>query len=147
MTRIPFTCTDCGQTTRSEGCDSCHQWWDVLDHPMHWDRLGVAISLGEWCELLEADDDYKRIASTHVGRWWISTVWLGIDGLVGLLHHTPMIFETMVFDQDGAPGDDFEQRRYPTEASARQGHDEMVQLVETLDTVGHHPDIVDTDPL
>lgn len=109
---------------------------DRKDGPIgYYDRLGVRISLREWAVLMD-DLAYKRIAGTDVGRWWISTVWLGMDhGLGGILGEPPLIFETMVFDRDGAPGDDWEMRRYSTEEQARQGHEEMVQLVETLEGV------------
>jgi hypothetical protein len=102
---------------------------------MHYDRLGVAIPLGEFCELAE-DPEYKRIGSTYIGRWWISTVWLGLDHGYGWLtdgRHLPIIFETMIFDAHGKLVDDFEQRRYATEEAARQGHEEMVQLVQELE--------------
>lgn len=113
-------------------------WNEVRDHPLHFDRLGVPISLREWCELIEdrSERPYKRIASTTVGGWWISTIWTGLDGMAGLFGGPPRIFETMVFDaRDGQPKGDFEQRRYATEKGARQGHEEMVQLVMTLENI------------
>jgi hypothetical protein len=106
-------------------------WNEVHDPPMHWDRLGVPISLREWSELLE-DDEYRSIGSTMIaGRWWVSTVWLGIDPLGTLFGGPPIIFETMVFDT-AAPGA-YEQERYVTESEARLGHERMVQLVMTLE--------------
>lgn len=45
----------------------------------------------------------------------------------------PLIFETMVFalDDDGpCLGENFDQRRYPTEAEARDGHAATVLLVQ-----------------
>lgn len=112
---------------------------EIPDPPMHFDRLGQPISLRAWLELLDLTvngKDYKRIATTHVGRWWISTVWMGLDhGFSGFLPgqpHIPMIFETMVFDRDSAVVE-WEMRRYSTEEQARQGHEEMVQLVQTLE--------------
>lgn len=107
-------------------------WNDIPDPPMHFDRLGVAISLREWCALVEDPADYKRIDETFVGRWRISTIWLGINAIPW---GPPQIFETMVFDADGAPGEDFEMRRYATEDQARQGHADMVQLVTELEDV------------
>lgn len=131
---ISFTCSECGSTTRTEGCPTCHTWWDVGEHPLHYDRLGVAIPLAEYIELAE-DPEYKRIGSTHVGKFWISTVWMGIDMGHGWLldgRHLPIIFETMVFHRGGGPVDD-EMRRYATEEAARQGHEETVQLVQELE--------------
>lgn len=106
-------------------------WDGIPDPPMHYDRAGTPISLRRWAELGQ-DDDYRRVASTTVGRWWISTVWLGLDHgfLPGMMRQ---IFETMVFDRDGAVGEDWEMRRYATEEGARRGHEEMVQLMMTLE--------------
>jgi hypothetical protein len=106
-------------------------WNEIPDPPMHYDRLGVPITLRQWCDLVE-DPEYKRVASTTVGRWWISTVWLGLDH--GFLPGMPrQIFETMVFDADRNVSEDWEMRRYATEDEARQGHEEMVQLVMELE--------------
>ena len=111
-------------------------WDEIRDPPMYYDRLGVPISLREWTTLMEDRNDppYKRIAETHVGRWRISTVWLGLNHR-WLPGGPPDIFETMVFDADGTPGEDWEMRRYSTEDQARQGHAEMAQLVYTLENV------------
>ena len=99
------------------------------------DRDGRPIDLYEWAHLME-DQDYKRVQWDLVnGRWYVSTVWLGLD------HNwwggAPLIFETMVFSQDGtaAPYDEWEMRRYHTEQDARRGHAEMVALVHALDDV------------
>ena len=106
-------------------------WNTVPIPPMHWDRLGVPISLREWSELME-DNEYRRIASTMISaRYWVSTVWLGLNSdFLG----PPLIFETMVFDTaTDEPYSGVEQQRYPTEAQARDGHERMVQLVMTLE--------------
>jgi hypothetical protein len=120
-------------------------WNEVPDPPRHYDRLGVGISMAEWADLRE-DPDYYRIGSTTIAeRWWVSTVWLGIDHGWGWLPgrdgpYVPIIFETMVFDHgpDVARDDryrDYEQERYSTEGQAREGHERMVQLVMTLEAV------------
>jgi hypothetical protein len=98
---------------------------------MHWDRLGVPISLREWADLME-DNEYRRIAQTMVSaRYLVSTVWLGLNSdFLG----PPMIFETMVFDTAAnEPYSGVEQERYPTEAMARDGHERTVQLVMVLE--------------
>lgn len=117
------------------------RWWnEIRDPPMHYSRDGRAISLGEWSQLFE-DREYQVIAQDLVAdRWFISTVWLGIDHGFGYLFpgrpHLPIIFETMVFDQRGSgQNPDLEQCRYSTEDQARLGHAEMVQLVATLENV------------
>jgi len=109
------------------------RWDKVGDPPMHYDRLGVPISLREWA-LLYNDKEYFRIGSTVVdGHWWISTVWLG---LVSNPWGPPLVYETMVFNlTSDDPRTEWELRRYHTEDEARIGHLEMVHLVETMDAV------------
>jgi hypothetical protein len=82
-------------------------------------------------ELME-DIEYKRVASTDVGPYWVSTVWLGLDHRwIG--EGPPVIFETMVFAisqrEDGTGCGEFDTVRYCTEAEALAGHEEMVTLV------------------
>lgn len=116
-------------------------WNEVPDPPRHYDRLGVGISMREWVELME-DREYRRIGSTTIAeRWWVSTVWLGIDHMGAIFGGPPIIFETMVFDHgpDAVTSEeryrDYEQERYSTEGAAREGHERMVQLVMTLEAV------------
>lgn len=103
---------------------------------LYYDRLGVAISQREWASLRERDD-YYRIGSTTIGDIWISTVWMGLDHGFSFMHpereYVPIIFETMVFNN--ASDDrrmDLEMDRYATEAQARDGHEQMVQLVMVM---------------
>jgi len=113
-------------------------WWnEIRDPPMYYNRLGVPISLREWSTLME-DLDYRRIGLTTVGRFTVSTVWLGLDHSLrsfttafGRGDHVPLIFETMVFDDSEGDDHDLEMERYATEAAARDGHARMVQLVES----------------
>lgn len=105
---------------------------DPSDRPLHYDRLGVAIDLDEWVQLME-DDEYRLIALTTVaGRFRVSTVWLGLNH--EFFGGPPLIFETLVFDH-GELHDDF-MRRYHTEDQAREGHAEVVALVRTLEECG-----------
>jgi hypothetical protein len=95
----------------------------------YYNRLGELIPLEEWVDLLD-DDEYRRVASTHVGRWLVSTVWLGLDH--SLFGNMPLIFETMVFDESAEGSGkyrDVEMQRYTTECQALLGHDVMVQKV------------------
>src|SRR5262245_17445389 len=116
---------------------------------MHWDRQGNPLDLMEWARLME-DPEYRRIADTTIGDYWISTVWLGIDHGFGM--GVPIIFETMIFDarpevrarrelplrvflalggeerEDLLPLDG-DQWRYATEEQARRGHVEACELV------------------
>jgi hypothetical protein len=95
-----------------------------------YDREGKPISLHEFCRLL-GNEEYKRVAETQVGPYWISTVWLGINHNFSRTG-PPIIFETMVFatgpDVDGL-GPDMDCYRWSTEAEALAGHEEVVTLV------------------
>jgi uncharacterized protein (DUF1684 family) len=116
----------------------------VIDY---YDRQGRPMTTEQWCERL-ADESYKRIAETTLfDGTWISTVWLGLDH--GFGDGPPLIFETMVFPKLGPPvtiteliadpraGDHWieqEGHRYPTEAAALAGHDQIVaKITEALE--------------
>lgn len=105
----------------------------------HYDREGTPIPMMVWCKLL-ADEEYKRVAETQVGPYWISTVWLGTDHNFSR-SGPPIIFETMVFasspDVEGL-GPDMDCYRWPTEARALTGHEEVVTLVRA--TLQEAPD-------
>ena len=83
----------------------------------YYDRQGQPLTLMEWAHRFE-DWDYKRIAQTVVGKYNVSTVWLGADHQFG--EGPPLIFETMVF-----PGE-ADCERYTTEQEALAGHAAMV---------------------
>ncbi|MCK5017867.1 MAG: hypothetical protein KAS32_12460 [Candidatus Peribacteraceae bacterium] len=75
----------------------------------------------EWVKLFE-DKDYCRVQLDTVGKYRISTVWLGLDHrMIG--EGDPLIFETMVFSDDDDGG---EMERYSTLQSAIAGHHRML---------------------
>lgn len=88
------------------------------------------ISQDRWIELLgredEAGEPTRRVGLDRVGRYRVSTVWLGLDHQYG--DGPPLIFESMTFD-DGDDGDGVLQWRYGTWEEAEAGHREMVRLV------------------
>lgn len=111
-------------------------WFDRQGNPMTFeDYLERMSPLTEQQRM-----DYKRVAQTQVGPYWISTVWLGLDH--GFDGKKRIIFETMVFDR---PEDDnwvalnkvmdpsysefaeIECQRYSTEEEALAGHAEIVE--------------------
>lgn len=47
----------------------------------------------EWARWFEDAD--RRVFETHVGPYWVSTVFLGLDHSFG--HGPPVLFETMIF--------------------------------------------------
>lgn len=87
-----------------------------------YDKSGAQITLTQHMELSQ-DQEYKRVALWRDGDTVVSTVWLGID--VARWADKPHVFETMVF-QAGNAGPAW---RYPTEAAAIAGHDQVVAWV------------------
>jgi hypothetical protein len=79
----------------------------------------------EWAEWFETATN-RVIGQTHVGRVYVSTVFLGIDHSFGV--GRPVLFETMVF---GGPMDG-EQWRWETYTQAQMGHRVAVASVKNL---------------
>lgn len=90
---------------------------------MYYDIDGNPLELLDWARLFE-DDEYKRIAATHVGDVWISTVWLGLNHSPWG-HGPPVIFETMIF-----PEQEYQVRTSTKEAALAE-HDQAVAYVES----------------
>jgi hypothetical protein len=89
-------------------------------------------SLTKWGEWMAKAD--RHVAQTHVDHFFVSTVFLGLDH--SWLAGPPLLFETMVFDGDGATQDwsGLECRRYSIWAEAETGHAEFVDcLTEAKD--------------
>lgn len=118
--------------------------------PIYFDRQGNPLTLGEWARLLEIGHpdygprpfDYKSVARTTVGAYLVSTVWLGTDMNFGL-GEPPVLFETMVFANDGGPAHEFDLDRYCTEDQAVVGHRDMVTLVRATSQTetGEDPEV------
>ncbi len=117
----------------------------MLNGYLYYNKQCEPIDWQEYARLCEEkygpdpkEDGYHRVGSTHVGEYWISTVWIGID--MGYdPDGPPIIFETMVFAGEGVRHD-LDCRRYATEEEAKQGHEEFVTLikacVQTLEEAG-----------
>lgn len=89
---------------------------------MYYDLQGHPISFEEYIELSSLGK--KRIAKTDLpNRYWVSTVWLGMDHSFG--EGPPLIFESMVFKGEDFTDQDCE--RYSTEEEALAGHQVMVE--------------------
>jgi hypothetical protein len=95
-----------------------------------YDKTGAEVTLAEHMKLFE-DPEYKQVGLWRDGDVTVSTVWLGFDA--GILTRVPQPFETMVF----TGGDAGPVWRYPTEAAALAGHDQIVAWVKD----GHHGDL------
>lgn len=81
-----------------------------------------ASSVEQWAEWLEctSEDKSRIVAQDHVQGVLVSTICIGIDSHPGEGEHVPILFETMVFN-DQQP-----QRRYCTWEEAEAGHKEML---------------------
>lgn len=93
-----------------------HYILDANKEPVPCDMMTWAMWFG--------DTDRRRVASTRVGKTWVSTVFLGLDHRFG--PGEPLLFETMLFDRRHF--EDY-QERYSTYAEALAGHRRAVYLV------------------
>lgn len=82
---------------------------------MPWyDRQGKPITLAEAVTLV----DDNHVASTRMGPYHVSTIWIGVS-----FEPVPEIFETMVF----VYGKSIARARYTTEEDALAGHKKIVE--------------------
>jgi len=87
------------------------------------DKEGNKITLERFFEM-NRDPDYKFIKrDTLPSGKMISTVWLGLDH--GLSAEKPLVFETMVFPNEGNYEDEYCER-YSTKEEAIKGHERIV---------------------
>ena len=100
----------------------------------------VAVSVEEAIEYWEANPGYltnNQLAFTDCDDYVVSTVFLGCDMA---LFGPPLLFETMIFSNDG---DMYKKlhlwsRRYTTQEEAMAGHEKVAQAVR----IGENPDEV-----
>lgn len=101
-----------------------------------YDSDGKPISVAEADRLLRNVDE-RRIASSDVRDYWVSTVHMPLDLSLGMLGGPPLIFETAVF-RPGRDGDCLRCWRTPTRYAALAMHDQVCAAlrdgdVDTLD--------------
>lgn len=96
-----------------------------------YDREGRPITMDEWVTLL-GDGDYKRVAESNVGEFWVSTVWMGLDHDIS---GGKLIFETMVWEV-GTATIVYGPVRYSTLAAAKAGHDWIVNGMKRRRDIG-----------
>lgn len=98
--------------------------------PGWYDKDGNPIGI-ERANRILGDHDYRRVAQETVGPYWVSTVLLVLDHNFGV--GPPLIFETMVFVQEG---EDEEISnlvwRYSTLGEAQEGHRAAVAMMKDL---------------
>lgn len=83
---------------------------------------GEPITSLEWSIAFEHGS--HKVADTTLKKYWISTVWLGLDH--NFFGDKPHIFETMVFKINGNMLD-LACERYSTLQQALEGHKRMVR--------------------
>lgn len=69
--------------------------------PMYYKLIGRLVapcSLEEWAVSFQQN---QRVASTMIGEYHVSTVFLGLDHNFSPTGEEPTVFETMVFDEHG----------------------------------------------
>lgn len=72
----------------------------------------------------------NQVALHEIRGYKVSTVFLGVDSGHGVITGgPPMLFETMIFAAENGDELDLRQWRYPTEAAAVAGHDQVVATV------------------
>lgn len=86
-----------------------------MDHYILRNGRPVKVSMLEWAEWLQQSEN-REVESTIIGRYQVSTVFLGINAPGG-------IYETMVFNTN-------EIQRYWTLGEAKKGHFEIVKEIE-----------------
>jgi hypothetical protein len=95
-------------------------------HSMYYDMQGKPMSTWDFLN----DFNERHIALDVINGYRISTVWMGIDHNF-FRKGLPVIFETMIFKEDGAEGDDLAgyQDRYCLKELALEGHRKACDLV------------------
>lgn len=99
---------------------------------MYYDRSGREITLADWL-VRQEDRGYVRIKETSIGRFWVSTIWLGLDHLRH--RNKPITFETMIFARAkrkrGIRISTSFQMTYQTEEFATIGHYQACRMVHS----------------
>jgi len=96
-------------------------WWDDND------LLG-------WASWLETADRHIGFTELESGTVKVSTVFLGLNHSFG--EGPPVLFETMIF---GGEHDEL-QTRYHTREAAEQGHEDIVNLVQSYYATNKKPE-------
>ncbi len=100
-------------------------------------KVIVQVDFDTWCK--EFQRSKTAVGKTYVGRYFISTVFLGLDHNFG--DGKPALFETMVFDRSKrrnipgfgrSMGEDVFQDRYCTWDEAEAGHKKVVKDYEKI---------------
>lgn len=87
-------------------------------------HVAVPVDVLTWAQWFETAGAERIVGQETIGRWFVSTVFLGLDHSFG--EGARYLFETMVFDEDGKSIDC---TRYPTWDAAEAGHAHMTAYI------------------
>jgi hypothetical protein len=89
----------------------------------------VPSSMEEWATFIEGTfpANYKHVGDDIVNGHRVSTVFLGLCQNFDFRDKTPIVFETMVFQNDRS---DIYQERYATWKQAEEGHQRAIEWVK-----------------
>ncbi len=97
--------------------------------PRWFNKEGIPLISMDEVEALLRNEEYKIVKQDKVGKYFISTVWLGLDHS-SFRAPFPLIFETMIFSQEEGKDElDSYMRRYYTLQQAQEGHEIICDLV------------------
>lgn len=99
---------------------------------LYFDRQGKEINIEDWIRKCE-DESYKVLKQEYIYKYFISTVWLGMN--MKVFRQQPIqIFETMIFLPEEEENKDANplhlyQERHSTEEEAFLGHEVALSFV------------------
>lgn len=96
--------------------------WYILDKR----NRPVPVEMLEGALWLEQNRERRILHQTHIGKVFISTVFLSLDHAYPPFDKKPLLYETMIFKLSA---DDEYQWRYTTRWQARRGHWKAVCFV------------------
>ncbi len=112
---------DIEEIAKTIGFQTKTMYYDMDNRPFE--------NVNQWGEYKESLGDGVIIRSDHIGKYYVSTVYIGLD--MNLFRGRPLIFETMIFTDDSDREDELDmyQDRYTTKEEANLGHEKALKLV------------------
>lgn len=121
--------------------DACHEIEKVYEESFRdcapryfdWDSRPIK----KWEYHVKSIYFSKHVGLDIINGWRISTVWMGLNHAF-FREHPPLIFETMIFTEEGTSENDFcshYQERYTHYQEALEGHPKACEAVRHLDLI------------
>lgn len=86
----------------------------------------------KWGIWFEQSHSRRIVEQTHIGKYWVSTVFLGIDHNYGG-EGDPVLWETMIFLEDNDNWEDKYCDRYTSHKDALWGHQIAILMAQKMD--------------